>query len=118
MNRSLTIQKKTGFLPWRAHPGPETTIAELEAAVSMLKLDVLRTTDDEILLVQTDQAIRDQVPPPFIEELALVMFGDEADEATLVEETGQFTKPTVEEFEDQAAASFDDEAQDRNAEPA
>ncbi len=115
MSRSLTVQKKLGILPWRAHPGPETTIAELEAAVSMLKLDVLRTTDDEILLVQTDEAIREQTPPPFIEELALVMFGDDADEATLVEETGQFTKPTVEEFE---AQSFEDEARDRNAEGA
>ncbi len=113
MNRSLTIQKKTGFLPWRAHPGPETTIAELEAAVSLLKLDILRTTDDEILLVQTAEAIRNQDQPPFIEELALVMFGEEADEATLVEETGAFTKPTVEEFE---AQSFEDEARDRNAE--
>lgn len=118
MTRSITVQKKDGFLPWRAHPGPETTIAELELAVSLLKLDILRTTDDEILLVQTDEAIRDQAQPPFIEELALIMFGDDADQATLVEETGQFTKPTVEEFEDQAAASFDEEARDRNAEGA
>lgn len=116
MNRSLTIQKKKGFLPWRAHPGPDTTIAELESALSLLKLDLVRTTDDDVLLVQTQEAIRDGELPPDTEELAAIMFGMSADQATLVEETGAFTKPTVEEFEDQAADSFDAEAQDRNAE--
>jgi len=116
VNRSLTIQKKKGLLPWRAHPGPDTTVGELESALSLLSLDLVRTTEDEILLVQTQAAIRDGVLPPDTEELAAIMFGLDAEQATLVEETGAFTKPTPAEFEDQAAESFDQEAQDRNAE--
>lgn len=90
MSRSITVQPKNDLLPWRAQPGPETTMSELEAAICYLKLDILRTTDDEILLVQTAEAIKDGVPPPDIEELAMVMFVDKAGEAILVEETGTF----------------------------
>lgn len=87
MNRSLTIQPKDGSLPWRAQPSENTTIEELERAVMMLKLDILRTTDDEILLVQTAEAIRDGVPPPDTQELEMVMFpGYES--VTLVEDPG------------------------------
>lgn len=109
MNRTLTVQKKEGFLPWRASPSPDTTVGELELAVSLLKLDILRTTEDEILLVQTDEAIKDGVPPPDIQELAMVMFGPESDQATLVEEMGSHR--TVDEAE-----AFDQEAKDRHEE--
>ncbi len=105
MSRSITVQPKEGFLPWRAHPGPETTMDELEAALSSLKLDILRTTDDEILLVQTGEAIREGVPPPDIEELSMVMFADDAGDAILVEETGQHR-----------AIDYDQEAKDRHFE--
>lgn len=87
MNRSLTIQPKDAFLPWRAHPGPETTMSELEAAISMFNLDILRTTDDEILLVQTAEAIRVSVRPPDMEELGRAMFGEDHN-AILVTESG------------------------------
>lgn len=122
MTRSLTVQKKDGFLPWRAHPGPETTMSELEAAISLLKLDILRTTDDEILLVQTAEAIRDGVPPPSTGELAVTMFGDDVDEAILVEDTGTFELPAIEDLlepymdGEEVAELIDAEARDRNAE--
>lgn len=87
MNRSLTIQTKLGSLPWRAHPSEDTTVGELQAAISIFKLDVLRTTDDEILLVQTDQAIRAGDPPPDMEELGTAMFGLDHN-AILVTESG------------------------------
>ena len=86
-HRSLTIQPKLDFLPWQAHPSEDTTIGELEAAISMFKLDVLRTVDDEILLVQTDAAIRDGAPPPDMEELGTAMFGQDHN-AILVTEEG------------------------------
>ncbi len=108
MSRSITIQPKVGSLPWRAHPGPETTVEELEAAISLFKLDIARTTDDDILLVQTAAAIREGVPPPAMEELGRAMFGPDHN-AILVTETGVHRK--LEE-------SFDEEAQDRNAEGA
>ena len=108
MSRSITIQSKVGPLPWRAHPSEDTTVEELEAAISLFKLDILRTTDDEILLVQTDQAIREGAPPPSMEELGRAMFGPDHN-AILVTETARHRK--LEE-------SFDDEAQDRNAEGA
>jgi len=110
VNRSLTIQAKTGSLPWRAHPSDDTTVGELEAAISMFQLDILRTTDDEILLVQTDQAIRNDAEPPAMEALGRAMFGPDHN-AILVTETGRFSRREIEE-------SFDEEAQDRNAEGA
>ena len=132
MNRSLTIQPKGGFFSWRAHPGPETTMAELEAAISMLKLDILRTTDDEILLVQTGQAIRDGVPPPDMEELGTALFGEDHN-AILVTETGQhrtleadgeidfgsaeeFSLPADLHADGQLDAAIDQEAKDRHFE--
>lgn len=87
MNRALTIQPKEGVLPWRAHPSESTTIGELTAAISMFKLDVLRTTADEILLVQTAEAIREGAPPPGMEELGAAMFGQDHN-AILVTESG------------------------------
>ena len=105
MSRSLTIQPKDGFLPWRAQPGDETTIAELEAAISMFKLDILRTTEDEILLVQTPEAIREGAPPPDMEELGRAMFGENHN-AILVTETG----------EHRTLDAFDSEASDRHFE--
>lgn len=104
--RSITIQPKVGSLPWRACPSASTTVGELEAAISMFPIDLVRTTSDEILLVQKSEAIRDGVPPPAMEELGRAMFGPGHD-AILVEETGEFE-----------AQSFETEAQDRNAEPA
>lgn len=103
---SLTIQPKVGRLPWRACPSEDTTVGELEAAISMFQLDILRTTDDEILIVQTDQAIRDGADPPAMDELGRAMFGPDHN-AILVTETGQHRR--LEE-------SFEAEAQDRNAE--
>ncbi len=109
MNRTITVQNREGALPWRAHMSEDTTVGELELAVSLLKLDIIRTTADEILLVQTDEAIKDGVPPPDIQELAMVMFGPESDQATLVEETGSHR--TIDEAE-----AFDQEATDRHEE--
>jgi len=87
VNRSLTIQEKVGSLPWRACPSADTTVGELEAAVSMFKITIARTTADEILLVQTDEAIRDGDPPPDMEELGTAMFGEDHN-AILVTESG------------------------------
>ncbi len=106
MSRSITIQAKLGSLPWRANPSPDTTMEELEAALSMFQLDIARTTDDEIILVQTAQAIRDGAPGPGMEELGRAMFGPD-NNAILVTETGKFPK---------LEAAFEAEAQDRNAE--
>ncbi len=90
MSRALTVQPKVGSLPWRAHPSEETTVAELERALSMFKIDLVRTTADEILLVQNTESIRDGEPPPKTEDLARIMFGH--DDAVLVEETGAHKK--------------------------
>ncbi len=81
---------------------------ELEAALSMFKIDIARTTADEIILVQTAEAIRSGAPGPAMEELGRAMFGPDHN-AILVTETGVHRK--LEE-------SFDAEAQDRNAEGA
>ncbi len=88
MKRSIIVQNRGGVLPWRAHMSEHTTVGELELALSLLKLDIIRTTTDEILLVQTEEAIKDGVPPPDTQELAIVMFGTEADQALLVEDSG------------------------------
>ena len=106
MSRSITIQAKAGPLPWRAHPSEDTTVGELEAAISLFKLDILRTTDDEILIVQTDEAIREGADPPAMEELGRAMFGPDHN-AILVTETGIRRK---------LEASFEAEAQDRHFE--
>lgn len=87
MSRALTIQPKVGSLPWRACPSQETTVGELEAAISMFKIDLVRTSADEILLVQNTEAIRDGVPPPTMEELGTAMFGPDHN-AILVTESG------------------------------
>ena len=89
MNRILNVEPRDGVLPWRAHPSPETTIAELERAVQKLDLNVIKTTGFEIILVQTDEQIRDGVPAPTTDELAATMFGDGA-VVTTVEESGTF----------------------------
>lgn len=105
MSRSITIQPKVGSLPWRACPSASTTVGELEAAISMFPIDLVRTTDDEILLVQKSEAIRDGVPPPAMEELGRAMFGPGHDAILVTERTGEFE-----------AQSFDDEASDRHFE--
>ncbi len=109
MSRSITIQAKGGALPWRAHPSEDTTVGELEAAISLFDLDILRTTDDEILIVQTDQAIRDGAEPPAMEELGRAMFGPDHNAILVTESTARSRR--LEE-------SFEAEAQDRNAEGA
>lgn len=91
MSRILNIESREGGLPWRAHPSPETTVGELERAVREHDLEILRTVEFEVILVQTHDQIRDGVPPPTTEELADTMFGEAS--VTTVEESGTF--PTL-----------------------
>jgi len=83
MNRAITVKKPEGVVPWRAYPSPETTVAELERAINDLDLELVN--DGETLEIYLTQGRRRT--PPAIEDLARVMFGDQSDEATLVEET-------------------------------
>jgi hypothetical protein len=91
--------------PWAAFPSADTTIAQLAPAVLEFNLEVDVTTDLDVYLKRRDG---DNSPPPTMEELGVAMFG-EGHNAILVTETG-----THRRLED----SFDEEAADRNAEPA
>ena len=81
--RTLTVQKSERFIPWRAVPDKDTTVEELEAAVDMLRLNVVN--DPELGIVLMMAAIGDT--PPSIEVLADALFGVDAN-PTLVEESG------------------------------
>ncbi len=107
---SLNVNKTVDA--WEAIPSLDTTVGALAAAVNEFGLEVVVRLDGSVSLVLP------QLPgdgPPTTEELAAVMYGDDDPELIVSEDSGTFTKPTVEEFE---AQSFEDEAQDRNAEPA
>lgn len=87
--------------PWRAYPGPETTIAQLTAAIMafpQLVIDVAPVTMEISLSVdfQAD-------PPPTTADLAAVMFPDD-DELITSEDTVAGLR------------ALDQEAQDRHAE--
>ena len=83
MSRAINVRKPEGNTPWRAYPSPDTTVDELQRAVNGLDLELV--TDGETLEIYLTQGRRRT--PPAIEDLARVMFGDDAGEATLVEET-------------------------------
>jgi hypothetical protein len=96
--------------PWAAFPSADTTVAQLAPAILEFNLEVDVTTDLDVYLKRRDG---DNSPPPNMEELGASMFG-EGHNAILVTESGIRKAPTVEELED----LYDEEAAERNAEPA
>lgn len=82
--------------PWRAYPGPETTIAQLTAAITafpQLVIDVAPVTMEISLSVDFAGDA-----PPSAEDLAAVMFPN--DDELIVSETGNFARLVEEEAND------------------
>lgn len=99
--RTLTVQKSERFVPWRAVPDSDTTVAELQSAVDALGLCVVNDPELGIVLIMASMADT----PPSIEVLADALFGVDSN-PTLVEESGIRRTPDL----------FDQEARERHAE--
>lgn len=104
--------------PWRAYPGPETTIAQITNAL-------VAFPDLALAIDEKDFSISFVVPqdgpgrlarPPETEELAAALFGDD-EELIVAEDTGTFPRSVMDlPGVDDDLEAFDAEARDRNAE--
>lgn len=92
---------------WRAYPSPETTIGQITKAIARfpdLRIEIGPEFDLCLVIARLGAF------PPDTDELATVLYGD--DETLITsEDSGVFELPEIDEL-------FDQEARDRNADPA
>ncbi len=100
---SLTVRSE----PWAAFPNDDTTVRQLALAMTQFDLELLV---DDRLVVSLVQAVGTDQEPPSADELAAVLYGDEAD-YIIEDQSGVYELPDF-----GAAAAFEAEARDRHHE--